>query len=148
MKDNRRCFMCGRGAQLRKNRGMCSQCINLVTIYKNKIRSCMYAAIKHNTRSYIWKYLSYTLGELKQHLESQFEPWMTWNNYGRYNSKIWNDDDSSTWTWNVDHIIPHANFIFTSVDDINFTECWSLDNLRPYSSKKNILKNIKENYET
>lgn len=32
----------------------------------------------------ITKHLLYTIQELKDHLEQQFEPWMSWNNYGVY----------------------------------------------------------------
>lgn len=65
-------------------------------------------------------YLSYTLEELKQHLESKFEPWMTWQNHGRYDSKAWDDNDSSTWMWQLDHIIPHSLFNYTSMEDEEF----------------------------
>src|SRR5690606_32326486 len=30
------------------------------------------------------KYLPYNIQELKSHIESQFEPWMTWDNLGKY----------------------------------------------------------------
>lgn len=84
-------------------------------------------------------YLSYTIKDLKQHLEAQFEPWMTWQNWGTYNPKTWNDNDISTWTWQLDHIIPQSNLPYTSMEDENFKKCWALENLRPYSAKQNIL---------
>lgn len=83
------------------------------------------------------KYLSYTIAELKQHLGSLFESWMTWENWGVYNSKTWNDNDPSTWTWQIDHIIPHSTLPYTSMEDENFKKCWALENLRPYSAKQN-----------
>jgi hypothetical protein len=46
---------------------------------------------------------------------------------------------STTWTWNIDHIIPHSTFKYISMEDQSFKECWSLTNLRPYSAKQNIL---------
>lgn len=64
------------------------------------------------------QYFSYTLQELKEHLESQFQPGMTWENYGRYG-------------WHIDHIIPQSVLPFDSIGDLNFKICWSLDNLRP-----------------
>lgn len=88
-------------------------------------------------------YLPFSIQELKAHLEKQFEPWMTWNNRGKYNIKNWNDNDQLTWTWQIDHIIPHSNFKYTSMSDIDFIACWSLDNLRPISSKENIAKGDK-----
>jgi hypothetical protein len=84
------------------------------------------------------KYLPYTINELKQHLESLFEQWMNWNNYGIYNSN-WNDEDASTWTWNIDHIIPQSKLPYKSMDDDNFKKCWALENLRPYSARQNTL---------
>jgi len=89
------------------------------------------------------KYLLYTIAELKEHLEKQFEPWMTWNNHGVYNSNIWDDNNSSTWAWQIDHIIPHSIFKYTSMKDEEFKKCWSLSNLRPYSAKQNILDSNK-----
>lgn len=88
----------------------------------------------------ILKYLPYTIQELKRHLESKFEPWMNWSNYGSYNIKIWNDNDCSTWRWNIDHIIPQSKLPYTSIEDENFKRCWELDNLRPLSAKQNLLK--------
>lgn len=85
------------------------------------------------------KHLSYDICELKLHLESQFEEWMSWSNWGVYNKDIWDNNDSSTWTWQIDHIIPQSKLPYTSMDDENFKKCWSLNNLRPLSSKQNIL---------
>lgn len=68
--------------------------------------------------SFHWETLvPYTLKELKLHLESQFTPEMSWDNYGSY--------------WEIDHIIPQNTFNFTSYNDKDFQICWSLLNLRP-----------------
>ena len=88
------------------------------------------------------KYLPYSIQDLKNHLEKQFEPWMNWANYGKYNIKSWNDNDPSTWTWQIDHIIPHSTFKYKSIQDIQFIECWSLNNLRPLNSKQNFIEGI------
>ena len=85
------------------------------------------------------KYVPYTVKQLKEHLESQFEPWMNWSNNKPYNPKIWNDNDPSTWAWNIDHIIPVSDLPYDSMSHPNFQKCWSLENLRPYSAKQNIL---------
>jgi len=84
------------------------------------------------------KYLPYTFKELKEHLESQFESWMNWDNWGVYNLNTWYDRSSSTWTWQIDHIIPHCSFKYDSMVHPDFKKCWALSNLRPYSSKLNI----------
>lgn len=89
--------------------------------------------------SSIMEYLPYTIDELKFHLEKQFEPWMTWKNQGKYDRNNWDDNDQSTWTWQIDHIIPHSSLPYTDMKDDNFKRCWSLDNLRPLSAKQNLI---------
>jgi len=88
-------------------------------------------------------YLGYTIKELKAHIEKQFEPWMTWDNQGTYCVDTWNDNDTSTWTWQIDHIIPHSLFRYSSMKDQDFQDCWALSNLRPLSAKHNLLKSNK-----
>jgi len=87
--------------------------------------------------------LPYTIDELKTHLESQFESWMSWDNWGIYKPSAWDDNDSSTWTWNIDHRIPQSKFKYSSINDHEFLECWALDNLRPLKSKDNIINGAK-----
>jgi hypothetical protein len=99
------------------------------------LKSHGYSKNKKSTKDY----LQYSISELKEHLEKQFEPWMNWQNHGKYNAKTWDDNDSSTWTWQLDHIVPHSKFKYTSMEDQSFKECWALSNLRPYSAKQNIL---------
>lgn len=91
------------------------------------------------------KYLTYSFQDLKFHLEGQFEPWMSWNNWGGYDPAFWDDKDPNTWTWQIDHIIPHSTFKYTSMEDDNFKKCWSLDNLRPLSAKQNLLDGLSKN---
>jgi hypothetical protein len=92
---------------------------------------------KKNKKS-ILKYLPYVIQELKEHLEKQFEPWMTWENWGKYDAKTWNDSDPATWTWQIDHIIPQSDLIYVAMSDENFNKCWTLSNLRPMNAKQNI----------
>lgn len=87
-------------------------------------------------------YLPYSIDELKEHLEKQFEPWMNWQNYGRYDAVIWKDSDPTTWTWQIDHIIPQSTFHYTSMGDEEFRKCWALTNLRPLSAKQNFLEGV------
>lgn len=88
----------------------------------------------------ILQYLFYSIEELKNHLESLFEPWMNWNNWGAYNKDLWNDNDSNTWKWSIDHIIPQSDLPYISMDDENFRKCWALENLRPLNSKQNLIE--------
>jgi hypothetical protein len=94
----------------------------------------------------ITNYLPYTMDKLKFHIEKQFEPWMTWNNWGKYNFSTWDDNDSSTWTWQIDHIIPQSKLPYINMEDGNFKRCWALDNLRPLSAKQNIIDGNKRIY--
>ena len=76
--------------------------------------------LKKNNTSYL-EILGYSVEELKSHLESQFTPSMTWDNYGTY--------------WEIDHEIPVSSFNLSTYDDIKV--CWSLKNLRPLETTKN-----------
>ena len=87
-------------------------------------------------------YLPFTVDELRKHLENQFDQWMNWDNYGRYEASTWNDSDMSTWTWQIDHIVPQSTLPYVSMEEENFKKCWSLENLRPLNSKQNFLDGV------
>lgn len=74
-----------------------------------------------------WESLTaFTLQELKEDLESKFQPGMTWDNQGKEG-------------WHIDHIIPQDVFFpFESENDEKFKICWSLYNLRPLWYKENL----------
>lgn len=92
----------------------------------------------------ILQFIPYTVQELKEYLESKFEPWMSWDNWGVYKKDSWKDNDSSTWTWQIDHIISQSLLPYQSMTDENFKKCWSLNNLRPLNSKQNLLDGIRK----
>jgi hypothetical protein len=46
--------------------------------------------------------LGCTFEEFKIYLESKFEPWMNWNNYGNWNGEPKEVDTA----WDIDHIVP------------------------------------------
>ena len=73
-------------------------------------------------------FLPYTLNELIQHLENQFESGMTWENH---NVK----------GWHIDHIIPDCRFKYKNVEDKEFQKCWALSNLQPLWAEENLKKN-------
>jgi hypothetical protein len=79
--------------------------------------------------------LSYTKKQLRTHLESLFESWMSWDNYGKY--------DSTRDTWNIDHIIPQSKLPYDTMDHPNFKKCWALENLRPLKTIDNMKKGNK-----
>ena len=76
-----------------------------------------------------WTALPYTPEQLKEHLESQFDGSMTWDNYGSY--------------WDIDHIYPQSKLPFDSLEHPNFLECWRLENLQPLEKIENIRKSNK-----
>jgi heterodisulfide reductase subunit C len=90
--------------------------------------------------SSVLDYLPYSIPELREHLEKQFQPWMTWENHGIYDIDTWDDNDPTTWTWQLDHIVPQSDLPYISMSDDNFKKCWSLENLRPYSAKLNVIE--------
>jgi hypothetical protein len=96
-------------------------------------------SLKNQKSCSIKQHLPYTIGELRDHLEKNFDSWMNWDNWGIYDKKKWDDTNPSTWTWQIDHIVPQSNFSYSSPQEESFQKCWSLENLRPYSSKQNIL---------
>jgi len=113
-------------------------------IPSNKLRRNVSKSIheilgKNGKYRLIFNMLGYSELELKQHLEKQFESWMSWENYGQYDANKWDDNNPLTWKWQLDHIIPHSTFNYTSPNDEDFKKCWALENLRPYSAKQNIL---------
>lgn len=73
--------------------------------------------------------VGYTLEDLRQHLEGQFDKKMSWENYGSY--------------WHVDHIKPRSLFKFTKPEDKEFKECWELKNLQPLERIANLKKHNK-----
>ncbi len=105
----------------------------------NSINFYLKKSFSSKNNQSIISFLPYSIEDLQKHLESQFEPWMSWENWGMYHSDTWDDKDPSTWTWQIDHIIPHSTFKYQSMTENSFKECWSLENLRPLSSKKNLL---------
>lgn len=107
-----------------------------------KLRKNISIAICNNLKSRGYKkqascfnYLGYTLEQLKMHLESQFEPWMNWQNWGIISNQ--------QKTWNIDHIYPQSKLPYDSFEHPNFKKCWALENLRPLCAFDNIRKKDK-----
>jgi hypothetical protein len=111
---------------------------------RKDVSSLIAKALKRNGGSKgggsCFDFLPYTVEVLKQHIENQWEPWMNWGNHGIYNAKTWDDNDKSTWTWQIDHITPISKLPHTSMEDKNFQKAWALKNLRPLSAKRNVLE--------
>lgn len=93
-----------------------------------KLNICVSSGIRHALKGkkekQHWENLvNYDVQQLKEHLEKQFTPEMTWSNYGSY--------------WEIDHIIPQNLFNITSPECHDFQICWSLMNLRPLEKSAN-----------
>jgi hypothetical protein len=93
---------------------------------ENRIRSGIHQSLEHGKQGCRWETLvGYTLSDLQDHLERQFQPGMTWENMGQ---------------WHIDHIIPISFFCYTAPQDVEFRMCWRLENLRPLWAIDNIKK--------
>ncbi len=114
----------------------------------NKVRSTPKGGINNSVSAAIWRSLGdkkngrhwedivgYTVKELMSHLESRFELWMMWSNYGQ--------SKNGERTWSIDHIKPMSSFDFDSYDDAEFLKCWALENLRSLDHIENIKKSNK-----
>lgn len=75
--------------------------------------------------------LGYTAKQLVQHIERQFSPGMSWDNYGE---------------WHIDHITPLSMFKIESINDPAIRIAWGLPNLRPLWAQENIRKRDKRLY--
>jgi len=76
--------------------------------------------------------LGCNIEEFRLYIESKFEPWMNWDNHGKYNGEY-----SSG--WDIDHIIP----ISTSKNEDEIVVLNHYTNLRPLCSRVN--RNDKRN---
>ena len=95
------------------------------------IGTAMRDTLKHHKAGRPWESLvGYTEDDLRRHLEAQFQPGMTWDNYGKDG-------------WHMDHIIPVSVFSYNRPEDIDFQRCWAMDNLQPLWAHKNLSKGAK-----
>jgi len=69
--------------------------------------------------------LGCTVAEARTHIESQFEPWMSWKNHGLHG-------------WHIDHIKPLAAFDLSDAEQAK--QAFHYTNLRPLHWRANIQK--------
>lgn len=69
--------------------------------------------------------VDWSMQGLHDHLESLFEPGMSFDNYGE---------------WHIDHIIPITLVEFDSPNDPRFRAAWALNNLAPLWASDNCSK--------
>lgn len=97
---------------------------NTRNLIKNSIKNNNYK--KKNKTIEI---LNCSFAEFKIYLESKFEPWMSWDNYGKYNGEL-------NYGWDIDHIIPLSS-AETEEDIIKLNH---FTNLQPLCSYINRIK--------
>lgn len=103
--------------------------VDIIFHLKCNIKALISLSIKRNgftKRSKTFEILGCTYEEFKQHLESQFEDWMTWDNYGKYNGQL-------NYGWDIDHIIP----LNIAKDEKGIVALNHYTNLKPLCSKVN-----------
>lgn len=99
------------------------------TRIKCNLRRRLNNAIKTNSKtSSTLNLLGCSIDYLKHHLEKQFSPEMSWDNYGRYG-------------WHIDHIIPCASFDLSKEEEQK--KCFHYTNLQPLWWKDNLQKGSK-----
>ena len=103
--------------------------------FKEAIRNRVRNSIRHagtNKNSKTAIILGCSFEEFRRYIESQFEPWMNWDNRGLYNGEL-------NYGWDLDHIIPTSSAI-TENDVIRLNH---YTNYQPLCSKVN--RDIKRN---
>jgi hypothetical protein len=96
---------------------------------KHNIRSLIRHSIKRNgfiKTKKTHEILGCSVELFKQHLESQFESWMTWDNYGMYNG-------TPNYGWDIDHSIPSS----TAITEDDVIKLNHYTNLKPMCSYYN-----------
>lgn len=83
------------------NRRQTDLIFNLKCSVKNSIKDSIKRHSFHKTSKSIL-ILGCSIEEFKIYIESQFQPWMNWENYGKYNGEL-------NYGWDLDHIIPVAS---------------------------------------
>lgn len=97
---------------------------------KYYLRCRLRQALKNNQKSgHTLKLLGCSIRQLREHLEKQFRPGMSFNNYGRGG-------------WEIDHIRPCASFDLSKTKEQK--KCFNYKNLQPLWIKEHKIKTAKE----
>ena len=93
------------------------------------VRKRLVRALKGERKFYSFmEKVGRSIQELRLHIESQFKPGMTWENYGNAG-------------WHIDHILPLSKFDLSNEKD--FAKAVHYTNLQPLWQKENIKKSNK-----
>ncbi len=94
----------------------------------SNLRRSLRKVIKNKNLKYQSKICDCSAGELRKHLESQFLPGMSWDNYHLFG-------------WHIDHIKPIDWYKKNQPDKIYEANYWA--NLKPLWAKENLSKSNK-----
>ena len=103
----------------------------LITNIRNLINNSFYD-FGYSKNSRTQEILGCSFEEFKAYLESKFEPWMNWDNRGKYNGEL-------DFGWDLDHEIP----LSSAMSEQELIKLNHYKNLSPLCSKVN--RDIKKN---
>jgi hypothetical protein len=96
---------------------------------KERCRGIISNSIRRNgytKKSRTHQILGCSYEDFKTHIESQFQDWMNWDNYGLYNGQL-------NYGWDIDHIVPCAS----AITEEELLKLNHYTNLKPLCSKVN-----------
>ena len=94
------------------------------TLRARAINALKSKGIRKSFQSHV-RLLGCTVAEARKHIESQFKPWMSWENHGPRG-------------WHIDHIKPLS--AFDLADPAQVAEACHFTNLRPLHWRENLVK--------
>lgn len=98
----------------------------------NRIACGVWRALRGQRKTArIFTLLGYDAHALREHLEKQFLPGMSWSNAS---------------VWHIDHIVPVSAFRITGPDCPELKRAWALTNLRPLWAADNLRKRAKREF--
>lgn len=92
-----------------------------------------FKSLDYSKNTKVYEALGCSSDDFKSYIESKFEPWMSWDNYGLYNGDF-------NFGWDIDHIVP----LSTAVSEEDIIRLNHHSNLRPLCSKVN--RDIKKDF--
>lgn len=108
-----------------KNRRNSDHLFKLKTNISKRINKAL-TTNGYTKRSRTHEILGCAFAEFKTHIESKWEPWMSWDNYGLYNGEL-------NYGWDIDHIVP----VSSAKTEEELIKLNHYTNLRPLCSKIN-----------
>lgn len=90
---------------------------------RSNMKNRLHALIVNRESGRIFSLLPYSARDVVEHMEANFLPGMSWENYGK---------------WHIDHRKPCA--LFDHSDPAQVEACWALENLQPLWAVDNLKK--------